>query len=415
MIKRKLFKDLEAHIPKKEITVLIGPRQAGKTTLLFLLKDHIEKKGGKTIFLNLDIERDKQFFVSQDVLLSKIELEFGKSKGTVFIDEIQRKENAGLFLKGIYDMKLPYKFVVSGSGSLELKEQIHESLAGRKRIFELNTLSFEEFVNFKTNYHYEQHLDEFLAVDKIQRKILFDQYVTFGGYPSVVLADTIEEKRRIIDEIYQSYLIRDISYLLGVRHVESFSQLIQILASQIGNLVNTAKLSRMLGISHHTVNQYIYYLEKTFIISRLSPIYKNIRKEIVKSPVFYFNDLGLRNYSLGIFGDKLISNDGLVFENLVFNILKDKISHSGKQLHFWRTKDGAEVDFVVSKSKETIPVEAKCMSLKQMLIPKSFRSFISQFTPKEAFLVNLDLNEGMKLDNTDIKIISLDKLMFSSI
>ena len=134
MIKRKLFEKIKEHIiNQKEITFIVGPRQSGKTTLMLLLKKHIEEKGGRTLFLNLDIETHKEFVTSQEKLIRKIELEIGKNKGFVFIDEIQRKENAGLFLKGIYDLNLPWKFIVSGSGSVDLKEKIKESLAGRKR------------------------------------------------------------------------------------------------------------------------------------------------------------------------------------------------------------------------------------------------------------------------------------------
>jgi len=165
MIKRELFNELKAHLVQKEMTFIVGPRQAGKTTLMFLLKDDLEKNGQKTVVLNLDIEADRQHFTTQENLINKIRLEIG-AKGYVFLDEIQRKENAGLFLKGIYDMNLPYKFIVSGSGSVELKEQIHESLAGRKRIFELHTVSFREFINFRTEYRYENKLHDFLKIEK---------------------------------------------------------------------------------------------------------------------------------------------------------------------------------------------------------------------------------------------------------
>src|SRR3989338_8710725 len=165
MIKRELFGELKTHLSQKEITLIVGPRQAGKTTLMKALEAGLRQNGEKTLFLSLDIEPDSRFLASQVSLLQKIQLEIGTAKGYVFIDEIQRKENAGLFLKGIYDMDLPYKFFVSGSGSLELKEKIHESLAGRKRIFELGTISFQEFVNFKTEYKYSAKLAEFFAVE----------------------------------------------------------------------------------------------------------------------------------------------------------------------------------------------------------------------------------------------------------
>jgi predicted AAA+ superfamily ATPase len=161
IIKRDILGDLRSHLPQKEFTLIVGPRQAGKTTLMLLLRDELKKDRQNTMFLNLDIEADRQFFVSQDKLVKKIDLELGKKGGYVFIDEIQRKENAGLFLKGLYDMGLPHKFIFSGSGSIELKEKIHESLAGRKRVFELSTLSFRELVNFRTGYKYEANLKEF--------------------------------------------------------------------------------------------------------------------------------------------------------------------------------------------------------------------------------------------------------------
>ena len=123
MITRKLEKELVDHLDKKEISLIVGPRQAGKTTLMRWLQRQIKSRGGQTLFLNLDVEHHKPYFESQQSLLGKIELELGGTTGIVFIDEIQRKENAGLFLKGLYDLDLPYKFVVSGSGSLELKEK----------------------------------------------------------------------------------------------------------------------------------------------------------------------------------------------------------------------------------------------------------------------------------------------------
>jgi len=288
MIKRRLFKVLQNHLEKKEISLIIGPRQAGKTTVMLLLKDFLEKKGERTVLLNLDIETDRQFFNSQEQLLRKISLEVGQDKAYVFIDEIQQKVDAGLFLKGLYDMNLPYKFIVSGSGSVELKEHIHESLAGRKRIFELTTLTFEEFVNYKTNYKYEDKLEEFFVLEKERTKRLLEEYLNFGGYPRVVLEETIEEKRGVIEELYQSYLERDIVYLLGVQKTESFTALVKVMASQIGSPVNVSELSNTLGLSVATINNYLWYMQKTYLLNKITPFFKNIRKKITKSQVFTF-------------------------------------------------------------------------------------------------------------------------------
>lgn len=164
-IKRDILKELKNHLVKKEITLLVGPRQVGKTTIMNYLRNGPEKENQKTLFLDLDFENDKKHLISQETLLTKIKLEFGAKKGFIFMDEIQRKENAGIFLKGIYDQNLPHKFIVSGSGSLELKEKIHESLMGRKAVFEILPISFFEFVNFKTNYKYENQLERTLKYE----------------------------------------------------------------------------------------------------------------------------------------------------------------------------------------------------------------------------------------------------------
>jgi len=410
MIKRKLYQELKSHLSKKEISFIIGPRQSGKTTLMLMLKDHLESTQQKNLFLNLDIEADKQFFSSQANLISKIKLEIGEGKGYVFIDEIQRKEDAGVFLKGIFDMNLPYKFIVSGSGSVELKERIHESLVGRKRIFELPPLSFEEFVNFKTEYKYEGKLTEFLSLHKERAVNLLDEYMNFGGYPRAVLAETIEEKRKTINEIYQSYIEKDISYLLKIRKTEDFSNLVKVSASQIGSIFRISEISSTLGIAYKTVKDYLWYLEKTFIIHRLSPFFKNVRKEISKSPVFYFYDLGLRNFAIGTFGNVVDPKEkSFLFENFVFNLLKEKIRDSSAVIHFWRTKDGAEVDFVINYGKEQVPLEVKFREFKEPAMTRSFQNFIERYNPERAFVVNLNLDKALFRNKTKIQFVPFYK------
>jgi len=401
-----LFTELKNHLRRKEISFIVGPRQAGKTTLMLLLKEYLEAEGERTVLLNLDVESEKQFFTSQISLIEKIKLELGGKGGFVFIDEIQRKEDAGIFLKGIYDMGLPYKFVVSGSGSVELKEKIHESLAGRKRVFELNTLSFEEFANFKTNYKYEDKLSEYFDIEKDKTKYLLEEYLNFGGYPRVVLEELLDEKKKIINEIYQSYIEKDIAYLLKIKKTEDFGNLVKVLSGNIGNLVNISEISRTLGISQKTVKDYLWYLQKTFILNKIMPYSKNIRKEITKAPVFYFHDLGLRNYAIGLFGNiNSLQEKGFLFENFIFNILKEKTRNTSVGIHFWRTKDGAEVDFVLDVGREQNAVEVKYSFLKEPKITRSFRSFIERYNPKRAFIISLNLEDTLIVNETEVNFL----------
>lgn len=405
MIKRNLFPEIKAHLEKPEITLIIGPRQAGKTTLMYQLIDDLRKTNKKTLFLSLDNDSNLPYFDSQEALISKIELEFGSDKGYVFIDEIQRKVDAGLFLKGVYDRNLPYKLIVTGSGSVELKEKVHESLAGRKRLFELSTLSFTEFVNYKTGYHYDDKLTEFFSVDTGQAQKYFEEYLNYGGYPRVILAQTEDEKREIIQDIYQSYLEKDIASLLNIQKTESLTSLVRILASQVGCLLNVSELSSTLGISVPTVNNYLWYLEKTFVINKVTPFFRNIRKEITKTPVYYFVDLGMKNYAQKQFGTAFQDlSDGHLFENFVYLLIKEKLVPPAS-LHFWRTQDKAEVDFVIDTGDKVIPIEVKRTKLTKPEMTRSFRSFLNKYHPQKAFVVHLGKEFDEKIEDVFVSFL----------
>jgi hypothetical protein len=406
-IKRKMLPELKKHLSKKEISLIIGARQVGKTTLMKELMNQLPAH--QVLFLSLDNETDRIFFQSQQDLIKKIKMELGSKKGYVFIDEIQRKEDAGLFLKGIYDMDLPYKLIVSGSGSLELKEKIHESLTGRKQLFELDPVTFEEFVDFKTNYKYD--LNDFFEIEKSKTLKYLEEYLNFGGYPNVIIEETSEDKINKIGEIYNSYIEKDIAFLLKVEKTFAFNQMIKLLSSQTGQILNYNELSKQVGISVVTLKNYLMYAEKTFIIKSISPFFQNKQKEITKSPVIYFNDLGLRNFSLGIFGHLHTPHLlGFVFQNFIANIITPKLRPTGIGLKYWRTLDQAEVDFIIDKTSDTIPLEVKYQNLKSPEITKSLRSFINKYNPKTVYIINLNFDYQTKINNSSIIFLPFYKL-----
>lgn len=416
MIKRHLYPSLVKHLSKKEISLITGPRQSGKTTLMLLLKTELDQKKEPALFLNFDVEWDRAHLISQAALIRKLELDLGKKGGFVFVDEIQRKEDAGRFLKGLYDLRLPYKFIVSGSGSLELKEKIHESLVGRKQLFELTTLSLEEFVDFRTGYKYSGNLPAFFDIEREKAHQLLSEYMNFGGYPRVVLAEKGDEKVEAIDEIYRSVLERDVAYLLKVEKTEAFGNLIKVLAGQVGNLINYKELSSTLGISFPTLKKYLWYGQKVFLFDLVTPYSRNLRKEISQSPVVYFKDLGMRNYPLGLFGNLGSPSEfGFVFQNFVYQTLTTPAPRGSSHVHFWRTKDKAEVDFVVEKGKRLIPVEVKYKALKEMEIPRSLIHFCERYAPEEAYIVNLSLKRKKRVGKTDIVAIPYWELLQRSL
>jgi predicted AAA+ superfamily ATPase len=412
LIKRTLLGELKEHLEQKEVSLIVGPRQVGKTTLMLLLEKKLKQRGGETLYLNLDRETDRRHFVSQENLISKIRLEIGHQRGFVFIDEIQRKEDAGLFLKGIYDSNLPYKFIVSGSGSLELKEKIHESLTGRKKVFKLNPVSFEEFANFKTDYRYEGRLKEFFEVEVERRETLLWEYLNYGGYPRIITAERDREKREIVDEIFHSYLEKDISYLLQVERVDAFSNLVRILASQLGQLVSYSRIASEINLSIKTLKNYLWYAEKTFVLQKLTPYFKNVRKEIVKAPAYYFYDLGLRNYSIGKFGNLI--EFGPIFENFILNIIQDEMRWSGATIHFWRTKDKAEVDFIINSGEEILPIEVKYKKMIKPSVERSMKSFIERYSPPRATVVNLSLKDKVQIGRTEILFLPFWEMLFDT-
>lgn len=400
-IQRKQLELLRKDLQRKEITLLVGPRQAGKTTLMKQLQRELEDRQESVLYLNMDIESDAVYLRSQQALLNKIRLELGE-RGYVFIDEIQRKEEAGFYFKGLYDMGLPYKFVLSGSGSIELKEKIGESLAGRKLVVPVDTVSFEEFLDYRTDYKYSGRLDLFLSLEKEKGDFLLQEYLAYGGYPAVVTAPTVEDKMRIMDEIYSSYVTRDISALLGMQQPEYYNRMLRLLAAGAGGLVNMSRLAADAGLSVPTIHKYLWYAENTFVLKAVRPYTGNRMKEIVKAPVYYFTDLGFRNYMLGSFQYNAGIRDGFTFQNFIFRILNKAVRNSAATLHYWRTTDGAEVDFVIDRTREAIPIEVKYADLKGTTLSRSFRSFVEKYKPRKAFVVNLSYSSELHLGETRV-------------
>jgi uncharacterized protein len=405
-IQRLILKDLRDHLQRKEITLITGPRQAGKTTLMKELIAEMNQSGQPSLFLDLDFEPDKIHLDSQNALMDRIRLEFGDTQGTVFIDEIQRKKDAGIFLKGLYDRNLPIKFVVTGSGSLELQEKIHESLFGRKRIFEVLPVSFKEFADFQLGYRYSLKMNEFFRLEPERYRRMLDEYMNYGGYPKVILEATHKERLNQVNEITSSYITRDIVNLLGVNQPDAFTRMIRFLAAHAGRLTDFAEIARTTGISVPTVKKYIWYADKTYVLKVVTPYHTNKVKEITKSPVYYFTDLGFRNFILGEFGTASNKSDaGFLFQNLVFLELHRLAGVHAWDIHYWRTADGAEVDFVIDRKSSLLPVEVKYSNLTAPVITRSLRSFIEKYAPSEAWVVSPSYNDEILVGDCQVKFI----------
>ena len=401
VIERQIKKEIIPWMERDEIIVITGSRQTGKSVLLYqLIYDYLMPKTNNIYYFNLDIPNQLGFFDDPNNLVDLITKSNGKVY--VFIDEVQRLKEPGLFLKGIYDMHLPVKMIVSGSSTLEIKSKVQEALTGRKVVFHLNPFNLAElsYALFP-----ERRKDEVFKNDMEFKEVL-NHYLTYGGYPAIALANGEKLKLRLLEEIFYSYLERDIKSFFKIENENAFFNLVRILSSQIGNLVNKNELSNTLGIHKNTLDNYLFYLEQTFVVDFVRPFYKNPRKELLKSPKIYFRDLGLRNFAIGSFNNFEFRPDkGRVFENFSYLSLKEKLC-APEQIYFWRTKAGAEVDFVIVKGLKPIPFEVKATGLKDVKINKSLRSFLQTYHPNGAYCINLSLKRNCHIENTDVSFLS---------
>jgi hypothetical protein len=360
---------LQAHLGKPQHSILIGPRQVGKTTLVKQLAEILEQQGETWYFLTFEdpaildaINQHPENIFNYTMLPSAMPVE---KKLYLIIDEVQYAANPSNFLKLLYDKyAAQLKVIATGSSAFYIDKNFKDSLAGRKKVFELFPLSFHEFLQFKEEDKLSeewlemQRREKYQGPNRIKIDLLFDEYLIYGGYPEVVLARTEKEKQEILKELVSSYMKKD-ALEAGVREEQKFFQLARLLANQAGNMVNSHELGNTLKMAGPTVDNYIYIMQKSFIINLLTPFYGNLRKELTKMPKVYFSDNGLRNALTNSFNRFIDRPDkGELLENYVYNRLRKL--YGVDNLHYWRTADGNEVDFIVEQGiKQGLAYEVK--------------------------------------------------------
>jgi predicted AAA+ superfamily ATPase len=353
MYPRKIYQKLKDHLEKKEITVLTGMRRTGKTTLVKSLLAEIDSKN--KIYLDLQVLVNQDIFSPRNFdeiidTLTKKGLDFSK-KPYVALDEIQLVKEITGVLKYLHD-NYDIKFIITGSSSYYLKNHFTESLAGRKKIFELFPLDFSEFLVFKGVLKDIPKIDfKFKNIKEVEYNLYtghYNEFVEFGGFPQVVLAKTAEEKKGFLEEIISSYINVDVSSLVDFADRQNVYNLIKLLASRAGNKLDYSKLSRLSGLSRPTVKNYINLFEGTYLISKIPVLTNNIDREIVKAEKIYFCDSGL----LGILADV---GSGAKFENAIYS----QIRQLG-EVRYFSLKSGREIDFILENlNGESISLEVK--------------------------------------------------------
>lgn len=368
MIQRQLLQRLSQTVQNSKVTLLVGARQVGKTTLL---KEMISQSAiNDVLWLNGDLPQVRATLESNN--LQEISLLIHNAK-VVIIDEAQRINAIGLTLKIIVDTMPDVKLFVTGSSAFELRNQLDEPLTGRKTTYYLYPISTQEL--FET--------EGLIAVkERLESRLIY------GSYPEVITSNTPKD---VLMELAGSYLFKDVLQVDGLRRANVLEKLLTALALQVGSEVNYNELSKTIGIDRKTVEKYIDILEKCYIIFHLNSFSRNIRTELTKGKKIYFYDTGIRNAILKQFAPLELRQDiGALWENF-FIAERMKYNHYRGQYvntYFWRTTDKQEIDYIEEQDGELRLFELKWNPKKQnSRLPNIF---INTYHPNQTAIVTQD-------------------------
>jgi uncharacterized protein len=354
-IKRQIEDQIKKYLFSGKALIILGARQVGKTTMVKSILDNTEKY--KTVSINGDdpddvdqiynrgLEHLKGIFYDADI---------------IFIDEAQKIPAVGNTIKMLVDYYgISKQVIVSGSSSINILENTSESLTGRKITFLLYGLTLKEISNEK-------------SIQQIDKCV--ENYLLYGTYPEIFTSKGFDKKELLLDQITDSNLYKDILGYQNVKNPIMLRNLLKLVSLQVGQEVSTNELANKLGIDKNTVEKYLDLLERAFIIFRLTAYNKDKRREISKNRKVFFYDLGIRNALINDFRDFTVRDDiGRLWENfVVLELLKqNKYLNHKKEMHFWRTYKGEELNLVEVAVDEVRGYEIK-YNKKQPIGPASW-------------------------------------------
>ena len=373
-MKRHLDFKINQHFEKyKQVLILLGSRQVGKTTM-------VKKIFPQADYFLVDNEPIKKILESYDIETYKTLI--NKNSREIIIDEIHLLDNPGRAVKIIYDQLENIKLIITGSSSFHIKNKTGESLAGRKIDYNIYPLTFSEYLNQKgitrdLNFNILEKIiddqkynpnDQFYKFDI---KNILNNVLIYGQYPHLIEHPNDEKYLR---NFVDSLIFKDILELNLIEDKKLAKDLLKLLAFQIGNLINYSELANSLKADQRTIKRYIEIFEQSFVLFRLYPYSKNKRDEISKAAKIFFYDTGVRNALIGDFSALEARTDkGALFENFIISELTKQDSYADKncKFYYWRTKQGSEIDVVLEKMNELIGVELK---YKRKAINKAFKN-----------------------------------------
>lgn len=339
----------------KKVIIIYGARQVGKTTLVRRL---LEKVPERSEYFNCDYLQVQSLFSWENAgnLANVV-----KNRDLIILDEAQRIRNIGVVLKILHDEFPHLQVIATGSSSFELANQVNEPLTGRKIVYHLYPLSYEELTK---------------TASVMDKKNILLRAMRFGLYPSVILQDDNQALENL-NEITSSYLFKDILVFQQLKKPELLHDLLKLLAFQISNEVSYSELASKLRVDQTVVQRYIQLLEDNFIIFRLPALKKNLRNEIGKTRKIYFWDIGIRNTLIQQLNPLDNRNDhGALWENFCI-AERQKVLHYQRMEQvnkwFWRTYSQKEIDYIEEQSGTYHAYEIKWSKPRKANIPVEFQ------------------------------------------
>lgn len=381
-IPRELEKKIKKYLPLPEILAIVGPRRSGKTTFL----THLAAGIAGSVYITFENQMILDFF---DLSIDDFARRYLEESRCLIIDEFQHAKKGGKNLKYLFDSYPGKKIIISGSSSPDLTIKALKYLTGRCLVFTLLPFNFREFLSSKKPAPLDRELLDY-----------YEEYVTFGGYPEVVLQKDREIKKTLLQNIYSLFFSREVKDLTFLSDDYKLKNLLKALALNPGNLIEYRELMNISGFDFLSIKRYLNFLNKTYLAFPIFPYFTNRRTELVKNPKIYFYDLGFRNSLIDNFHPFEFRPDkGILVENFVASVLQSSYG----QLHFWRTKNKAEVDFVVEKEGKLYAFEVK--SGVETHVPRSLVSFSEKYKPETAYIVNKMPGKSSRIGKTNIKFV----------
>jgi hypothetical protein len=368
--------------------LVVGPRQAGKSTAIWA---HLAAVGEPVLYVDCEQPALGAWCRSAPLFLSDLESSLRRTV-TLFFDEAQHLDNAGLFLKGLVDRRVGVPVLVTGSSSFHLGAKVRESLAGRasrSRLLPFSLAEVSSDLGEKPPLVRQQESERRLA-----------RHVAVGGYPAAWLS---ADPSRVLLDLVEALVLRDASDLFRINRPDAFRRLLRLAAVQAGSLVNLSEWAAVLGVSRDTVASYVEILESSHVLVALRPFSGGRRSELTRARKVFFADNGIRHHLVGDLRPLPDRADaGVALENWVFTELWKTLAPDA-DLRFWRSTSQAEVDFVVSTGPALVGIEVKAAESARPVLTRSALSFVEAYAPKAFLVVHRGAEGSRDLGSTVVR------------